>query len=63
MENDALKYNEDWNDFEKLIDKKFPHFNSITKSKQTINGVTLNDALIIKNWLTYAQNNNDDSML
>ena len=63
LENDALKYNEDWNDFEKLIDKKFPHFNSITKSKQTINGVTLNDALIIKNWLTYAQNNNDDSML
>ena len=60
LKEDALKYNEEWNVCENLIDKKFSHLSTVNESIPTIKGLTLSDALIIKNWVIYAKKNNDN---
>ena len=54
LETNAMTYNPDWEKYEKLIDEENPDlvFNKLTRP--TISGVTLFDALIIRNWLAYA---------
>ena len=62
LKNDALTYKNEWIKFENLIDKRFYHLTSDKKDVPTINGITLNDALIIKNWITHAKKNEDNSI-
>ena len=52
-----MKYNEDWRKKEKIIDEKIPKKNRSNQRvlKNTISGITINDALIMKNWLIYAK--------
>ena len=61
LKEDALKYNEEWNVYENLIDKKFSHLSTVKENIPTIKGLSLSDALIIKNWVIYAKKNNDNS--
>ncbi len=54
---DFMIYNKDWKEKENIIDSntlKYARENSVNR-KPTINGVTLNDILIIKNWIYYAK--------
>ena len=54
---DFMNYNEIWKEKESIIDNntyKYLRENSV-KRKPTIKGVTLNDVLIIKNWIYYAK--------
>ena len=62
LENNSLNYSNSWQKYENLIDNKFSHLNIINKNIPTIKGLTLNDALIIKNWLSFAKKNNDSSI-
>ena len=50
-------YNNDWKEKEDIIDSntsKYARERSINR-KPTISGVTLNDILIMKNWIYYAK--------
>ena len=54
---DFMNYNEIWKEKESIIDNntyKYLRENSVER-KPTIKGVTLNDVLIIKNWIYYAK--------
>ena len=56
----SVKYNENWKEKEKIIDKN----NLLTKDttlKNSISGLTISDALIMKNWLVYAKKIDDMS--
>jgi len=61
-ENNFMKYNNEWKDKEKIIDSKFPKKNRINQRvlNSTITGFTLNDFLIMKNWVMYAKRINDN---
>ena len=59
---DRLNYNDEWYKFENLIDEKFDHLKKAKESLPTIQGLTLNDSLIINNWISYAKNINDESV-
>tara|TARA_Y100000590_G_scaffold387587_1_gene461289 strand:- start:477 stop:1055 length:579 start_codon:yes stop_codon:yes gene_type:complete len=52
-----MKYNEEWIEKEKIIDDKIPKKNRSNQRvlKNTISGITINDVLIMKNWLIYAK--------
>ena len=57
-----MKYNNDWKEKENIIDNKLPKKNRINSRKlnKNINGITLNDFLIMKNWIMYAKIIKDD---
>ena len=59
--NDLMKYEENWKEKEDLIDKKFPNLINHKLNRETISGITLNDILIIRNWLCYAKLIGDNS--
>ena len=61
-ENNLMKYNKDWKEKENIIDNKLPKKNRINSRKlnKNINGITLNDFLIMKNWIMYAKIIKDD---
>ena len=52
-----MKYNNNWKEKENIIDKKLPTKNRINQRiiSETMVGVSLNDFLIMKNWLMYAK--------
>ena len=55
-------YNNDWKEKEDIIDSntiKYARERSINR-KPTISGVTLNDILIMKNWIYYAKKIGDE---
>ena len=56
-----MKYVENWKEKEDLIDKKFPNLINHKLNRETISGITLNDILIIRNWLCYAKLMGDNS--
>ena len=58
-----MKYNDNWKNKEKIIDDKLHNINNSNERvlAQTMTGQTLNDILIINNWLTYAKAINDNS--
>ena len=60
FEKDSLNYKEDWKNYEALIDNKYPHLTFDKKTMPTIKGISLNDVLIIRNWITFAKMNGDD---
>ena len=53
--NEKMKYNIKWETFEKNFDEKNPDLTFEKKFNPTIEGITLFDALVFKNWLTYAR--------
>ena len=60
-ESNKVNYNLDWKKYEEIIDKKFTKFKSIKKIQETTNGISLNDIMIIKNWLFFAKLTKDKS--
>ena len=59
--NEFMKYKEEWKEKEDIIDKKFPTKNRINQRilNNTLKGISLNDFLIIRNWIMYAKKIND----
>ena len=51
----SMKYDESWKKKEELIDNKFPNLLKNKINKETISGITLNDILVIRNWICYAK--------
>ena len=51
----SMKYDESWKEKEELIDNKFPNLLKNKINKETISGITLNDILVIRNWICYAK--------
>lgn len=58
-----IKYNEDWNKKEKIIDEEdYIRINADKKIwGKSLNGINLSDILIIKNWISYAETIGDKS--
>ena len=54
----SVKYKSDWKDKEIEIDKHYS-FDEDTSFKNSISGMNINDALIMKNWLSYAKKIDD----
>lgn len=61
LKDDAMIYNSEWEKYENLIDQQNPDlvFEKITRP--TIKGLSLFDALVIRNWLAYAKLIGDES--
>ena len=56
-----MNYDKDWIKYEKIIDDKFPKFKVYNNNEKTIKGISLNDVLVIKNWLYFAKISGDKS--
>ena len=56
----SMNYNESWKEKEEAIDKKNKNIKSTKILERTILGITISDALIMKNWLIYAKKINDE---
>jgi len=56
-----MQYNDAWREKEKQIDEKNKNKNTEKVLGNTISGITISDALIIRNWLIYAKRINDES--
>ena len=59
---DILNYDENWQKYENIIDEKYPHLTLKKQNIPTVKGVSLNDALVIKNWLKYSKKIGDNSL-
>jgi len=55
LTDNAMKYNPEWKKHEDLIDKKSPELSFEKKTRPTVKGLSLYDALVIRNWLVYAR--------
>jgi len=64
-ENNLMKFNKKWKEKENIIDDKLPKKNRINQRvlNDTISGFTLNDFLIMKNWVMYAKMIDDEDYL
>ena len=54
LEGKMMNFKPDWKNYENLIDNNFPDLKLNRKIIPTIKGISLNDALVIQNWLKYA---------
>ena len=61
LKNEIMNYDEDWINYEKIIDEKFPKFKVYNDNEKTIKGISLSDILVIKNWLYFAKISGDQS--
>ncbi len=61
LKNNLMQYDDGWKEKEDLVDKKFPNLLAQKINRKTINGITLSDILIIRNWICYARLIGDDS--
>tara|TARA_B100000900_G_scaffold376875_1_gene359892 strand:- start:4048 stop:5553 length:1506 start_codon:yes stop_codon:yes gene_type:complete len=59
----SMNYNNDWIEKEKIVDDKLQKRNKFSEKilKETLEGLSINDALIMKNWLYFAKSINDES--
>ena len=57
----ALKYNSEWQVYEKKFDEKNPDLIFDKKPSPTIEGLSLFDALVFRNWLAFAKLIGDES--
>jgi len=57
----SMKYNDNWIEKEKQIDEKNKYKNTKNVLEKTISGISISDALIMRNWLIYAKRINDES--
>ena len=60
-----MKYNKHWKEKEKLVDQSFPIKNRVNQRvlNDTISGFTLNDFLIMRNWVMYAKMIEDEDYI
>tara|TARA_B100000989_G_scaffold262039_1_gene213332 strand:+ start:180 stop:635 length:456 start_codon:yes stop_codon:yes gene_type:complete len=56
-----LNYNDDWKIYEKQIDDKNLNKKIPQLKEKSLNGITLKDAIVLKNWLYYAKKIGDSS--
>ncbi len=58
-----MNYDPKWEEKEKLIDKENKKFNKNSRTilENSISGINISDALIIKNWLIYSKKISDES--
>ena len=61
LDSNAMKYNSNWNNTEESFDKKNPDMIFKTKLSPSINGITLFDALVFRNWIAFARLTGDES--
>ena len=61
LTNEAMKYDHKWKKYESLIDENNPDLFFKKIIKPSIKGISLNDILIIRNWLAYAKIIGDES--
>ena len=55
-----LKYNHEWQEKEKIINEFYPkNISNELNPSNTLKGNSLNDMIIIKNWIDYAKSKND----
>ena len=54
LSENTMKYKTDWESFENIIDKDFPDLTLNKSASSTIKGISLDDIMIIRNWLAYA---------
>ena len=54
LNENIMKFKPEWKNYENLIDNNFPHLIEDSNHPPTTKGVTLDDALVIQNWLKYA---------
>jgi len=57
----SMKYNDTWKEKEKQIDEKNKNKYTAKVLEKTISGITISDALIMRNWLIYAKKINDEN--
>ena len=56
-----MEYNEKWEEYEKEFDEKNPDLIFDKKSNPTLEGISLFDAMVFRNWLAFAKMNGDES--
>ena len=61
LSKNALKYNSKWNIYENEFDKKNPNLIFKKNPNPTLKGTSLFDAIVFKNWLSFAKKNGDES--
>ena len=61
LDNKALKYNSDWQNYEKKFDEKNSDLIFDKKPSPTLEGLSLYDALVFRNWLAFAKLIGDES--
>ena len=61
LTSDAMTYKKEWKIYENSVDEKNPDLLFKRIIKPSIKGISLNDVLIIRNWLAYAKMIGDDS--
>ena len=61
LTSDAMIYKQEWKKQENLVDEKNPDLLFKRIIKPSIKGISLNDVLIIRNWLAYAKMIGDNS--
>ena len=61
IDDEAMKYNEKWEEYEKEFDEKNPDLIFDKKSNPTLEGISLFDAMVFRNWLAFAKMNGDES--
>ena len=54
LTDNIMDYKPEWENFESKIDKNFPDLIMNKNNNSSIKGISLNDILIIRNWLAYA---------
>ena len=55
---ESMKYDDDWSKFENKIDKN-NNYKEKKSSENTLNGTSISDVLIMRNWLIFAKKIND----
>ena len=55
LDNTAMSYNSNWKNYEIEFDEKNPDMIFDKISNPTISGISLFDALVFRNWLSYAK--------
>ena len=61
LDGSAMKYNTNWKNIEESFDQKNPDMVFKKKLSPTINGITLFDALVFRNWIAFARLTGDES--
>lgn len=54
LNKNIMKFKPEWKNYENFIDNNFPHLIEENNHPPTTKGITLDDALVIQNWLKYA---------
>ena len=61
IDKEAMRYNEKWEKYEKEFDEKNPDLIFDKQSNPTLEGISLFDAMVFRNWIAFAKMNGDES--